>query len=436
MRISVFRDGRLGRERIGVLSGGTAPGDASFVYDADYLNMSSESSLGISERLPLRPEPYSADEVSPFFQGLLPEGEIIANLAQLYQVPRSNWVALIGNLGCESIGGLTFINDSDGTVEVTPRYSKLSPEDRMCFLKDPARAATIAASSTRLSLSGAQTKVAWTLPEDIDAAEACWDDWLVPEGTAASTHIIKVSRRGEEDLAFNEMACSELARACGIEVAKVVSVPSIPGAIAVSRYDRRWVSDALGQRFVVRMHQEDFCQGLGLAPFYKYQPEGVDANYIELCAQLIDDTSQNPGADRLEWAKRLVFNFVVGNSDSHLKNSSLLYNEGWTARRLAPMYDVTCIPLTGYSTAMPFTVGKHRELEEIDEFDILSVSLSADVEYSAFAASIESIVAALGASDVLGAVGPEASDCAKLILDNAEPRLRVLDKVLERWGTS
>ena len=75
------------------------------------------------------------------------------------------------------------------------------------MIADPARMATIVASSTRLSLAGAQSKIAWFLPEGLRADRAMRGDWLVPRGTAPSTHIIKISRRGEEGIAANELAC-------------------------------------------------------------------------------------------------------------------------------------------------------------------------------------------------------------------------------------
>ncbi len=100
---------------------------------------------------------------------------------------------------------------------------------------NPALMATLTASSTRLSLSGAQSKVAWYLPYEVDAEQAEWSDWLIPRGTAPSTHIIKVSRKGEEDIALNELACSRLSAACGIDTAKVLELPEVPGAISIER---------------------------------------------------------------------------------------------------------------------------------------------------------------------------------------------------------
>ncbi len=131
---------------------------------------------------------------------------------------------------------------------------------------------------------------------------------------------------------------------------------------------------------------------MGLAPFFKYQPEGVEADYIEMASDLLRDTVRSPAENRVEFAKRLVFNYAVGNSGAHLKNSSLLYGRDWRSRSLAPMYDVTCIPLTGYSTRMPFDIGSHRLIEEIDAHDIFQICMSADAPVGAFDKAVAEVV--------------------------------------------
>ena len=427
MKIAVYRDSAAGRLPIARIEAAEDGSNASLSYDPEYLRSHQGiNDLGISERLPLRGEAYASEEIAPFLQGLLPEGETLGNLAQMYQVARNNWPMLLQRLGCESVGALTFVPEGEDESGYEPAYRPLTKQDIFTMRHNPARAATEVASSTRLSLSGAQSKVAWTLPEGIDAGSAQLEDWMVPYGSAASTHIIKMSRKGEEDLAVNELSCSLLAKACGIDVAEVDLVPGVPGAIAVTRYDRRWLrASGTSKGAVMRLHQEDFCQALGLQPFYKYQPSGVVADYIEYAAGLIDDASDAPVEDRLEFAKRLVFNYAVGNADAHLKNSSLLYNGAWTGRRLAPMYDVTCIPLCGYSTRMPFDIGNHRELAEIDERDIMAIALSCDIPLSAFDQAVREVITGLEAP-FFDAENKAVATMAKQVLTNAAPRIAVL----------
>ena len=428
MGILVYRDREGLRDFVGRVDYARAE-SASFTYDPAYLARAVVAGeLGISELLPLDGAPYSVDDFGPFLRGLLPEGEVYGSLAELYQLPRSDYLSMLERLGCESIGALTFVSEAVDAGEYEPRYEPVGIELLEGMKLNPARMATLAASSTRLSLSGAQSKVAWLLPRGIEAERAEWRDWLVPRGTAPSTHIVKVSRKGEEEIALNELACSLLSRACGIETAKVVELPEVPGAICVERYDRAWLQIG-GEDAVVRMHQEDFCQALGLAPFYKYQPAGVPANYPAMASDLIESASANPQSDRLELAKRFVFCYAVGNSDAHLKNFSLLYNRSWTGRRLAPMYDVTCIPLTGYSTDMPFDVGEHRALEAVDERDLLALAADMGVGLNAFDRIVRDVLGAFEAP-ALGLVDRSVEGMVERILDNSSSRLGVLRRFL------
>lgn len=424
MRISVYRDRESNRELLGEISFERGA-SGSFSYDAAYLTRGlTRGELGISERLPLDTRAYSSEEFSPFFRGLLPEGAVYANLAQMYQVSRDDYLSIIAQLGCESIGALTFVADGISSEEFTPRYEHLPATAARELSEDPLRAVTHATSETRLSLSGAQSKVAWYLPEGVRAKDADKEDWLVPRGTAPSSHIVKISAPGEQSIALNELACSCIARACKIQTARVDLIPFLPGAIAVKRYDRAWVGRD-GARKIARLHQEDFCQALGLAPYLKYQPGGTQCSYPLLAGNLIDDTSENPRRDRLEFAKRLAFNFAIGNSDAHFKNSSLLYNPAWTARSLSPMYDVTCIHLTGYSTRMAFDIGAHRELGEINERDIMAVALDLDLGLTEFDQALHEIIDGFSSPD-LDELPPDGQEMAGRILDNSRERIGVL----------
>lgn len=424
----VYRDRNGASDFVGRIDYSTDK-PATFIYDRSYLDRgTSAGELGISELLPLDNSPYYIEEFGPFFRGLLPEGEVYGNLAELYQIPRSDYLAMLERLGCESIGALTFVSESVDLDEYEPRYEPVCDDLIQDMRRDPARMATFAASSTRLSLSGAQSKVAWYLPQEADETNVETREWLIPRGTAPSTHIIKISRKGEEPIALNELACSLLSQSCGIETAKVAELPGVPGAISVKRYDRISAGHD-GGLSVVRLHQEDFCQALGFAPFYKYQPAGVSANYPAMAAQLLESASINPKVDKLELVKRLVFCYAVGNSDAHLKNFSLLYDRKWKGRRLAPMYDVTCIPLTGYSTDMPFDFGNHRGIDAVDEKDIMVLAADMGISLSEFDRAVFDIVRAFEAPS-LGKLDQQVEGMMERILDNAQPRVTVLKNFL------
>lgn len=93
---------------------------------------------------------------------------------------------------------------------------------------------------------------------------------------------------------------------------------------AVQRFDR---SQAGG-----RVHMEDFAQIVNVFPEQKYE----HANFETLAALI--QALAGP-ADLEEFVLRLVFMVSCGNGDAHLKNWSMVYPDGVTAR-LSPAYDL------------------------------------------------------------------------------------------------
>ena len=80
---------------------------------------------------------------------------------------------------------------------------------------------------------------------------------------------------------------------------------------------------------------EDFCQ-LDL----RLTQDKYRGSY-ERCAKIIDKYSCQTGLDMTELYLRLVFSFVIGNSDMHLKNFSLIETAPCSGRyKLSPAYDL------------------------------------------------------------------------------------------------
>lgn len=66
---------------------------------------------------------------------------------------------------------------------------------------------------------------------------------------------------------------------------------------------------------------EDFCQLAERLTTDKYKGS------YEKCGRIVKDHSIKPGFDLAELFTRVVFSFVTGNSDMHLKNFSLMETE-------------------------------------------------------------------------------------------------------------
>ncbi|MBQ9984356.1 MAG: HipA domain-containing protein [Lachnospiraceae bacterium] len=83
------------------------------------------------------------------------------------------------------------------------------------------------------------------------------------------------------------------------------------------------------------LSMEDFCQLDRRLTEDKYRGS------YERCGKIVSRYSINPGLDLSELFLRVIFSFVVGNSDMHLKNFSLIEtSEGSHAYVLSPAYDL------------------------------------------------------------------------------------------------
>jgi len=100
----------------------------------------------------------------------------------------------------------------------------------------------------------------------------------------------------------------------------------------VERYDRRQLADGT----LERLHQEDFCQALGVPPELKYEAEGGPG--LKDCFRLAAEWSDEPALDILLLLRWSLFNFLIGNADAHAKNLSFLYSD--SKIRIAPFYDL------------------------------------------------------------------------------------------------
>jgi len=114
--------------------------------------------------------------------------------------------------------------------------------------------------------------------------------------------------------------------------------PTKTPILLIERYDRRVHPDGS----IHRIHQEDFCQALGVPPETKYENEGGPslAQIFEALAR----GSRSPLPDKKDLLKWVLFNFIIGNADAHAKNISFLHGELGDERgpRLAPFYDLVC----------------------------------------------------------------------------------------------
>ena len=335
--------------RVGTLA--LVDGRLSFCYTPDWLSHKEAVALSIS--LPLQARPFYDRKTRPFFAGLLPEGQMRRLIAQQFQVSGQNDFALLDHIGGECAGAVTFLEPGQD-LPVPTRSDDvqwLSDEEVVAILDElPRRPMLAGKDGLRLSLAGAQDK----LPVVFDGTRIG-----LPLNGTPSSHILKPAIHAVEDSVINERFCMALAEAMQLNPAKsIVHLVLGRSFLLVERYDR--LIDAQGHR--QRLHQEDFCQALGVVPEMKYQNEGGPD--LVQCFDLVRRVTRPSAPQVLRLLDYVIFNALIGNHDAHAKNFSLLYTGKATV--LAPFYDTLSTAV--YSTLtqkMAMKIGSKYKFSEV-----------------------------------------------------------------------
>lgn len=199
----------------------------------------------------------------------------------------------------------------------------------------------------KLSISGVQPKLSMKFDKKRNS--------LVPAAEGGE-YILKPQVNAFLNIPENEQCCMDIAAEFKIDVPPHCLLPLKDGSLAyiVKRFDRE---------SGVKIHQEDFSQILETVDKYKGSVEQVGRKLKEI--------STAPGYDVQLFFERVIFNFIVGNGDAHLKNYSISYKDRETVR-LAPAYDIVCSKLVIPDEAdSALTInGKNNKLkrEDLDRF--------------------------------------------------------------------
>lgn len=272
-------------------------------------------------------------ELPPFFAGLLPEGPLRRRLAATRKRDRD-----MDDFGILAAAG----EDLPGAVTVVPaNLDNLTPAARAYGVTGGINNLEISvpeqAAEGAASLSGVQDKLALSHAKDLNR-------YCMPVKGKLSDFIAKLPLAGDDSQVMNERACMQLAGLAGVNVAQcrpeymstMTDHPELVAALgagtrflAVERFDR----GPLGA-----VHIEDACQLMTLMPGQKYSGAKEFVKLIRVLNRIgargIDDVRQ--------FFIRQTVNTLVGNADAHLKNFSVLYNDG-IAPQLSPAYDIVCV---------------------------------------------------------------------------------------------
>ena len=331
-------------------------GAMRFAYDGGRVADPSAAALSVS--LPKRVEPFPPRACRPFFEGLLPEGAQRDAVAAALGVSPANEFALLERLGGEVAGALTLwpAGETPPGFEAAGPPTVLSDDDLVGLLaRLEARPFLAGTRGLRLSLAGAQSKLPVVL---VDGRIA------LPAPGQPTTHILKPPIARFEATTENEAFAMRLAASLGLEAAPVAPyrVGEGPPCLLIGRYDRRRGSDGL----IRRLHQEDFCQALGIAAARKYAAEGGPG--FRPCFELVRRACSRPAVELLKLLDAAILQVLLGNADAHGKNYSLLYRDEGIV--LAPLYDLlSTVAYPELSPGFAMRVARRATLEELRRGD-------------------------------------------------------------------
>lgn len=340
------------------------------------------------------PGPSEPAKACAFLEGLLPEGRaLVTAAAHVHGVRLVNAapetaldvMALLAEYGRECAGAVSVV-PAGQEPDFIGRYELVDDDTLGALVRAlPQRPlGTDLTRDIRMSLAGAQDKLLLT---------RIANRWYEPVAGAASTHIIKPTTTWPHS-AHNEALVLALGRACGLLATESwVDQMGDSSVLVVERYDRRTENGK-----VIRLHQEDMCQAIGLRPKDKYEI-GRPGEHM---AKVLREFADSPRAEAARLFHQIAFRVIVGDADGHGKNYSLLLDDGQVT--LAPLYDSLCTLIyPELSTKMGAPVGKQNDLLKVDRAALLEESAAlglapaeADEELDQLAEALRDAIANLG----------------------------------------
>lgn len=139
-------------------------------------------------------------------------------------------------------------------------------------------------------------------------------------------YILKPQSENFEQLPENEDLTMHLADIAGIKTVPHSLIRMRDGSLA-------YITKRIDRVKKRKIHLEDMCQLTGHLTEHKYRGS------YEQVGKAISTFSKDPGLDLTKYAEILLFSFIVGNADMHLKNFSIIHKDK-PGPVLSPAYDL------------------------------------------------------------------------------------------------
>ena len=276
-----------------------------FQYDAQYLQDS--LAVAISLTLPLRHEAYVSDTLFPFFDGLIPEGWLLDIAKRNWKLDGRDRMGLLLACCSSTIGAVSVCLPGEKPPQEKRSGRRKAVNDKAIFefpySDDEINKMAASLVASRVSVCGVQPKLSVHFEEERSET---------PRITIVGfdgNYILKLPTKEYPQLIESEFTAMTLARRCGIRTAEffLAKLSGDRFAYVTKRMDR----------MPHMKHMEDFCQLTERLSERKY------FGSYEQIAKKIRLYSAAGGVDVIRFFEVVLFSFLIGNSDMHLKNFSL-----------------------------------------------------------------------------------------------------------------
>lgn len=287
-------------------------GELSFKYNDEYLQLKTARPLSVS--MPLTEQVYENEISLPFFSGYLPDGEALKQLAVGLNCSKEDLISMLAAVGSDCAGAISFFPVEINQNTRMPDKDLILDDDNLynILLMVNNRSLLPIYKNLNHILPGSQYKIAVNIKEN---------QIILPNGNNLTSHILKFPLMDRQHSLQNELFCMRLAECLGFNTPKynLKYCKSLP-YLLITRYDRLISDDDV----TIRLHQENFCQSMSVLPENKADTKGGPA--ITDCLRLIEAHAKQPASDKLLFIRLVIFNYLIGNSDTSAKSFSFLYN--------------------------------------------------------------------------------------------------------------
>ena len=214
-----------------------------------------------------------------------------------------------------------------------------------------------------MTVTGVQPKLSLSL---VPGSAADGPARLTIVGALGGEYILKPPTLRYPHLPEVEDATMHLAA-----LARIATVPH--GLLRLQDGALAYVTRRIDRRKGQKLHMEDMCQLTERLTENKY-----DGSHEQI-AKALRNFSANPGLDVVNFYELVLFSFLTGNADMHLKNFSLLHTPG-LGYGLAPAYDLVATALVNPADTEELALTLNGKKKKLRLEDFLAATRRAGVE--------------------------------------------------------